>query len=96
MTFHLTTQSATPMWVRHLTLLLDLPVEAGLARRSSGGGENHFDRETLAFHERVRGAYLELARETPQTWRVIDASQPFEVVRDAAVAAVREVLGARA
>ena len=86
---------ATGGLVPDLTLLLDLPVEVGLARRSSGGGENHFDRETLAFHERVRAAYLELARESPDAWRVIDASQPFEDVSAAATAAVRVVLETR-
>ena len=71
-----------------LTLLLDLPVETGLARRASDGGANHFDRETVAFHERVRTGFLELARESPETWRTIDATQPFDAVLDAAVAAL--------
>ena len=73
-----------------LTLLLDLPVEQGLARRSAGGGENAFDREDIAFHERVHTAYLDLARTSPDTWRIIDACQPFEAVLDAAHTAVRE------
>lgn len=71
-----------------LTLLLDLPVEAGLARRASDGGANHFDRETVAFHERVRAGFLELARESPATWRIIDAAQPFDAVLAAAVEAI--------
>jgi dTMP kinase len=71
-----------------VTLLLDLPVEAGLARRAGEGAANHFDRETVAFHERVRAGFLELARESPDTWRIIDAAQPFEVVLAAAVAAI--------
>ena len=45
---------ATGGLVADLTLLLDLPVEAGLARRAGDGAANHFDRETVAFHERVR------------------------------------------
>ncbi len=71
-----------------LTLLLDLPVEAGLARRASDGSANPFDRETVAFHERVRAGFLEFARESPGTWRIIDAAQPFDAVVDAAVAAL--------
>src|SRR4029077_10066320 len=78
-----------------LTLLLDLPVEHGLARRSAGGGENAFDREAVAFHERVRAAYLDLARSSPDTWRIIDACQTFDAVLDSALAAVRNALGAR-
>jgi dTMP kinase len=69
-----------------LTLLLDLPAEAGLARRAGDGAANHFDREALAFHERVRAGYLELAREPG--WRIIDATQPFERVLDEAHAAL--------
>ena len=71
-----------------LTLLLDLPVEAGLARRAGAGAANHFDRETVAFHERVRSGFLELARESPDGWRVIDATQPFDDVLRAALAAI--------
>jgi dTMP kinase len=75
-----------------LTLLLDLPVEAGLARRAGDGAANHFDRETVAFHERVRAGFLELARESPDAWRIIDAAQPFDAVLEAAVSAVASVL----
>ncbi len=75
-----------------LTLLLDLPVEAGLARRVRAGGEDHFDRATIAFHERVRAGYLTLARESPETWRVIDATQPFETVLEMAYEHVHALL----
>ena len=71
-----------------LTLLLDLPVEAGLARRAGEGAANHFDRETVAFHERVRAGFLELAREAPDAWRIIDAAQPFDAVLEVAAAAI--------
>ena len=67
-----------------LTLLFDLPVEAGLARRATDGDANHFDRQTLEFHERVRAAFLALAQESPATWRIIDASQPIDVVIESA------------
>src|SRR5579862_6731813 len=52
----------------HCTLLLDLPVVAGLARaRARGGGAtDRFEAETLEFFERVRAGYLELARREPQ------------------------------
>ncbi len=77
-----------------LTLLLDLPVEAGLARRAGAGAANHFDHETVAFHERVRAGYRELARESPDTWRIIDAAQRFEAVLEEARAAIRKLLDA--
>lgn len=60
-----------------LTLLLDVDVETGLARRQKGGGEwNRLDDYALAFHRRVRGGYLELAAEEPSRWVHIDAGLP--------------------
>jgi len=76
----------------HLTLLLDVPVEAGLGRREEAGDANHFDLEAIAFHERVRQGYLELAREAPDAWHIIDATQPFERVAEEAWSAVERAL----
>lgn len=71
-----------------MTLLLDLPVEQGLARRAGEGAANHFDGEAIAFHERIRAGFLVLSRESPARWRVIDASQPLDAVVEAAYAAI--------
>jgi len=75
-----------------LTLLLDLPVDVGLARRASGGDANHFDREAAAFHERVRRGFLELAAQSPDAWCVIDAAQAEGTVVAAAINAVHGTL----
>ncbi len=72
-----------------LTLLLDLPAADGLARRAGAGAVNHFDVETLAFHERVRAGYHDLANDAPDSWRVIDASRPIDDVVAECEAAVR-------
>ncbi|HVC30025.1 MAG TPA: dTMP kinase [Steroidobacteraceae bacterium] len=66
----------------HCTLLLDLPVPMGLerARSRQAGAADRFEAETQAFFERVRAAYLELARREPQRIHVIDASVPLEAV----------------
>ncbi len=57
-----------------LTLLLDLPVEIGLARRRQDKAEwTRFDDANLAFHRRVRRGYLALARREPERWQRIDA-----------------------
>lgn len=65
-----------------LTLMLDLPSEEGLRRKLSSGGEwNRLDAYELAFHQRVRAGYLELARQEPQRWCIIDAALPPEMVQ---------------
>ncbi|MDD3649960.1 dTMP kinase [Immundisolibacter sp.] len=75
-----------------LTLLLDLPVEMGLARAKGRGPVDRFEQETLAFHQRVRDAYLTRARRWPQRYRIIDASADPETVRGAIEAAVEPLL----
>jgi len=64
-----------------LTLLLDLPPEVGLARtRGRKGGADRYERQDLAFHRRVRAAYLERARREPGRFRVVDATASLEEV----------------
>jgi dTMP kinase len=63
-----------------MTILLDLPVEIGLARKHAPGGEawNRFEAEALAFHSRVREGYHALANREPGRWRCLDGLQPAE------------------
>ncbi|GAB4351415.1 MAG: dTMP kinase [Immundisolibacter sp.] len=75
-----------------LTLLLDLPVELGLTRAKKRATSDRFEQESLAFHARVRAAYLRRAAEQPQRYRVIDAAQSPAAVRAALEAAVTELL----
>ena len=65
----------------HLTLLLDLAPEAGLARAwrrirsdSAHEKESRFEKEALGFHQRVRDGYLDLARREPGRFAIIDAA----------------------
>ena len=74
-----------------LTLLLDLPAEQGIERRQQGGEWNRLDAYELAFHERVRQGYLQLAAEEPQRWVTIDAARDPELVWDD----VRTIVNAR-
>lgn len=71
-----------------LTLLLDLDVEVGLRRRARGGEWNRLDALEVAFYQRVRQGYYELARAEPARWVVIDASQTPDLVQEAMRAAV--------
>ena len=73
-----------------LTVLLDLPVEAGLARKSAEVTrfEAYHD---LAYHERVRAAFLAFAADEPERYAIVDAVQPTAAVLAAAVEAVRRL-----
>jgi dTMP kinase len=64
-----------------LTLLLDVPVEVGLARAGKRGALDRFEQEKVEFFERVRSAYLDMAKRYPERYRVIDAGQPLEAVQ---------------
>ena len=64
-----------------LTLLLDVSVETGLARASQRGTLDRFEQEKIEFFERVRQAYLDMARKHPGRYRVIDAGQSLEAVQ---------------
>jgi len=75
-----------------LTLLLDLPVEQGLSRMRARGEPDRIERESLAFFERARGAYLARAAADPDRVRVIDASQPLVVVGQAVREAVHALI----
>ena len=65
-----------------VTLLLDLSPQLGLERAwqqlatgQRSDDESRFEAETVAFHEKVRAGYLELARLEPDRFRIIDAAQ---------------------
>lgn len=74
------TAFATDGLAPDLTLLLDLPVAVGLARRKDGGNWNRLDDYDMDFHERVRQGYLSVAESDPDRWVVIDADQPADEV----------------
>lgn len=62
-----------------LTLLLDAPVDVGRSRIAARE-HDHFEREHAEFFERVRNAYLELAKQHPERIERIDAALPKESV----------------
>ena len=77
-----------------LTLLLDVPVKIGLQRAGGRNSEDRFERESLAFLERVRSAYLEGARLEPRRFEVIDAAADQSTVWAAIETALSERLRA--
>lgn len=72
----MTTNGMTP----DLTLLFDLSVSRGLARRKSARVQNRIDRETRAFHERVRKGFLALAQQHPRRITTINSAGRMEHV----------------
>ena len=74
-----------------LTLILDIPVEVGLARAALRRGSQTSDRfegEGHGFHARLRRAYLDIAEKEPERCVVLDGDHPPEAVLDLAWAAV--------
>jgi dTMP kinase len=73
-----------------LTLVFDLPVEAGLARAAErAGAETRFESKGAAFHERLRAAFLEIATAEPGRCTVIDGGASMDAVEAAVWEAVR-------
>jgi len=65
-----------------VTLLLDAPVDVGLARAAGRDqATDRFEREKQAFFIKVRQAYLDLAEQYPGRYNVIDAAQPLNEVK---------------
>jgi dTMP kinase len=71
-----------------LTVLLDVPVEVGLARKQADEQTRFEAIFDVAFHERVRRGYLALAEAEPDRFVVIDASAPADDVVERALDAI--------
>lgn len=64
-----------------LTFLLDVSVQTGLTRRAKAGEMNRLDMENTEFHEKVRAAYLDLAKaDDRKRWVIVDAEQDIDSV----------------
>jgi dTMP kinase len=63
-----------------LTLILDVPVEVGLARRATTKAGNRFEDKGASFHQQVRDGFLEVAAGDPARCRVIDAARDADAV----------------
>jgi dTMP kinase len=72
---------ATGGLVPDLTILLDVNVEVGLKRKTKSDEWNRLDAYDLEFHQRVRAGYLEMAKQEPGRWVVVDAGKEWEKVQ---------------
>lgn len=73
---------ATGGLVPDLTILLDLDVEVGLKRKKKADEWNRLDAYTVEFHQRVRAGYLQMVKQEPSRWAVVDAGRDWQAVQD--------------
>jgi dTMP kinase len=75
-----------------LTLLLDAPVEVGMARAKRRAAFDRFEAEQNSFFENVRRTYLLQAELYPERIKIIKANQPLSGVQSAIIEAMRPLL----
>ncbi|WP_028659798.1 dTMP kinase [Nocardioides insulae] len=73
----------------HLTVLLDMPPQAGLGRFE---GRDRIEGESVEFHERVRAGFLALAAADPDRYLVVDAHESREVIAAAVLGRLEDLL----
>lgn len=74
------------------TLLLDAPVDIALARANKRGEPDRIESEKHDFFERIREAYLDRAKQYPHQYRIVDATQPLEHVKNAIATILNSLL----
>lgn len=90
---------ALTSWVQrdcipNLTILLDAPVEVGLAR-IKGRDKDRIESEDVDFFNRVRQRYLELAQRNLARYHIIDSSQPMATVHEAVLCLIKDQIASR-
>jgi dTMP kinase len=75
-----------------VTVYVDITPERGLERLAGRRGENWLDRESVAFHARVRDGYLQMMEEDPGRWLRVDGDAPPEAVHSAILRALEPIL----
>ncbi len=73
--------AATQELKPELTVLLDMSVEEGLARKGTERLDR-FESEDITFHQKIREGYLKLAGDEPERWLVVDATQSKKIIEE--------------
>ncbi len=79
-----------------LTLLLNVDIDTGLARKRFQGEWNRLDQMHMEFHRRVGRGFIQLASEEPGRWRVIDANAGVDAVAEQISETVTAFFGLKA
>lgn len=82
----------------NLTLILDMPVEKGLSRAKgreaeTDNPEDRFEKLDVEFHQKLRQAFLEIAKNSPERCHVIDATGSIEDIHSAIISTVQSKFG---
>lgn len=77
-----------------LSILFDIESSTGLARLHPSG-HDRLEREAIEFHQKVRQGYLELVKQEPHRWEVINAAGPMSSVQDELRRIVENAISAR-
>jgi dTMP kinase len=85
---HWATGGLTP----HCTIVLDCPVEVGMARAK---GEDRFEREDKKFHQQVREGYLRIARQDPRRVKVVSGQGEQSAIQGEIQRIIRPLLDRR-
>lgn len=64
-----------------MTILLDAPVDVGMARAGSRSEPDRIEQEKHDFFERVRDCYLEIAAREPQRFVIVDTTRDLDTVK---------------
>lgn len=101
-TVRMVNEVATMGLTPDLTLLIDVDPEVGLARARRARGKegtpgrgDRMEQEGLEFHRSVREGFLQLAREEPSRFVIVDGTRPADEVHSVLAAAVRRLLEGR-
>ena len=75
-----------------LTLLFDLSPEVALERAIQRSSLDRFESEPIDFHRRIRNAYIQLAKDNKNRFKIIDASKDFDGVKEQVVQTMSQFL----
>lgn len=80
-----------------ITFLLDISPHIGIQRKWASHQEkkselNRIDELDLQFHKKVRAGYLQLAKEQPHRWRVINAQKPISLVHKEIITSIETLI----
>jgi dTMP kinase len=71
-----------------LTIIIDMPAEIGLGRLKS---RDRLEAEPLAFHERVRNEFLQIASMDPERYLIVDGLQEIDEIHEQIISRVGEL-----